>query len=691
MSDIQSVKLELLRPGPAHNQLLSPLTPYLALCGADGPVTVQMPFEHRQLLNRLERLRYDVNGTPIAESQRETEMREMGEAIGRVLGQVPALLSELSDTRAAGRLVHLRLSLSAFELGMVPFEAAIAPDGFPGSGSPLFLQSRTPIVLTREVRRGRPLPIEWNRPPRILFAFAAPDGLPQVPAQAHVQAIRRAIEPWVKIKDSAEERVAEVKKMLTVLPDATLDQIRQACSSSEYTHVHLLAHGAPISQSGDRRYGIALCSETNPAKGDVVDGERLAIVLTARDSSGTAKYRPNVVTLATCDSGNIQSVLIPGGSIAHELHAAGIPWVIASQFPLWMRASSIAAEVLYGGLLSGDDPRWVLHELRQRLRTSSAGTHDWASIVCYATVPWNFEQQVDAFRDKQIRGKLDVTFDRIDELVGANVTDGKAAYARNAADREAELDALCGSIRSDLKAWRAEPITATSAKQKAERLGMSAASEKRIGIAYFLIGASATGTAEGEREVWGTKSKKAYEASRDFYRAAHDAEPFNYWVLTQYLSMLATPILADSAEDLEELAKEYGPQWHAARQLADWQLRKADGEERAYVLATLAELAMLGAIYDGPNFNQRRTEKAVRSYCCQMLELVGPETFPIFSTRRQFRRYLDYWKREQWDKLAKCALSALGDRSAQTKSWGKPAYVGDSGVVRSSMGRFLPS
>ena len=40
MVEIQNVKLELLRPGPAHNQLLSPLTPYLALCGADGPVTV---------------------------------------------------------------------------------------------------------------------------------------------------------------------------------------------------------------------------------------------------------------------------------------------------------------------------------------------------------------------------------------------------------------------------------------------------------------------------------------------------------------------------------------------------------------------------------------------------------------------------------------------------------------------------
>src|SRR5438105_4635621 len=103
MTDIRKVKLELLRSGPAHNQLLSPLTPYLALCGADGPVTVNMPFEHRQLLSRLDRLRYATNGSAIAASQQEAELREMGEAIGRVLGEVPALLCELSNARTDGR------------------------------------------------------------------------------------------------------------------------------------------------------------------------------------------------------------------------------------------------------------------------------------------------------------------------------------------------------------------------------------------------------------------------------------------------------------------------------------------------------------------------------------------------------------------------------------------------------------
>ena len=650
MSAIRNVKLELLRHGPAHNQLLSPLTPYLALCGGDGPVTIHMPFEQRELLNRLERLRYSTEGKEISGGQREGEVREMGEVLGRVLGQVPALLSELGNARAErGKLVHFRLSLSAFELGLVPFEVAIAPDGFPGSGSPLFLQSRPPISLTREIRRGQPLPVDWNRKPRILFAFAAPAGFAPVPAQAHLLALRRAIDPWVKLKDKPEDRLQDVKAILTVLPDASLEKIRQACLTNEFTHVHILAHGAPFDQAGDRRYGIALFSDTDATKGDVVDGERLAIALMARDSSGATRYGPTIVSLATCDSGNVSSVLTPGGSIAHELHAAGIPWVIASQFPLWMRASSIAAEVLFDGLLKGDDPRWVLYVLRQRLRTDSPGTHDWASIVAYATVPWDFEQQVDAFRDKQTRAKVDVKFARIDELVGANEDGPAKREARDSAATGTELRTLCDSIREDLTAWRADPAATVSAKEKAERLGMSAASEKRIGIAYSLFSRK-------------QESKKAYEKSRDFYRNAIATEPYNHWVITQYLSILATPVLAPE-DQAKSLAKQYGPWWVATRQIAEWQLRNATGHDRAWALATLAELSLLGVIYSESSFDRDDAKNRIVGLCQSICDAASEDRFPVLSTSRQFKRYLNFWCRKDWNDLAQAAVTALADRS----------------------------
>ena len=95
MTDIRKVKLELLRSGPAHNQLLSPLTPYLALCGADGPVTVNMPFEHRQLLSRLDRLRYATNGSAIAASQQEAELRVRAWSAPVRSGGCPGRISRL--------------------------------------------------------------------------------------------------------------------------------------------------------------------------------------------------------------------------------------------------------------------------------------------------------------------------------------------------------------------------------------------------------------------------------------------------------------------------------------------------------------------------------------------------------------------------------------------------------------------
>jgi hypothetical protein len=645
ISEIRNVKLELLRSGPAHNQLLSPLTNYIALCGSDGPVTLQMPFEHRQLLMRLRRLRYPLDKDPATDDQRQSEVRDIGEAIGSVLGQVPALLSELGNAGAEnGKLVHLRLAMSAFELGLIPFEAAVAPDGFPGSGSPLFLQMRTPISITREIRRGRPLPVDWTRPPRILFAFAAPDGL-YVPAQTHLQALREAIEPWVKIKD--ENRIEEVKKLLTVLPNATLEQIRALCASTEFTHVHILAHGAPFKYSGDERYGVALCSETS-GSADIVDGERLAIALTSRDSAGNTRFRPTLVTLATCDSGNIESVLTPGGSIAHELNAAGIPWVIASQFPLWMKASAIAAKVLYSGLLNGADPRWVLYELRQRLRTDSPETHDWASIVAYSTVPWNFERQVNLFRDKQTQRKIEVKFDRMDELVGANQEQGDSARKVLSEAQNKELASLCESIREDLKNWREESHANVSPKDKAQRLGLSAASEKRIGIAY----------AQAEELPL---AQKAYEACRDFYRDAWEIDPCNHWVITQYLSIIAILNRADDGPVLEELARKYGILWNAAKQIVEWQIRKSSGEDRAYAFSTLAELNLLGSIYGGQGGPSEQLTAEIKRYCKEMLNELCSEAFPIISTQRQFRRYLNDWSTPLWNSLAQVALDSLED------------------------------
>ena len=125
--------------------------------------------------------------------------------------------------------------------------------------------------------------------------------------------------------------------------------------------------------------------------------------------------------------------------------------------------------------------------------------------------------------------------------------------------------------------------------ERAERLGMSAASEKRIGNLF---------RADKDED----RARRAYETACEFYRRALDAEPFNHWVITQYLSM--TAVLAPENVG-DALVADYGAWWAAARQIADWDLRKATGEKQAWALATLAELELLGSIYGGRDVRSR--------------------------------------------------------------------------------------
>lgn len=653
MKQIHDVVLELVRPGPAHNQLLSPLTPYVALCGGDSPVSIHIPFEHQQLLTRIQRLRYELEtgaATEAQVAQRQAELQEMGKVLGEMLGDIPTLLAELSRVRAnGGKLAHLRLSLSASELGMVPFETAISPAGFPGSGSPLFLQSHTPITITREIRRGCALPLKWNRQPRILFAFASPPDLAHVPAEAHLYAIRKAIDPWVKIKEDKNDRVAELKKLLTVLPDASLQEIRDLCSQESYTHVHILAHGAPFNHAGDRHFGIALCCHNDKSKWEVVDGESLAIALSGKNTACITHEAPSLVSLATCDSGNVGSAISPGGSIAHGLHLAGIPWVVASQFPLWMSASSLAVGALFSGLLVGDDPRSVLYDLRRRLRTDCPSTHDWASIVAYATVPPDFESQLTRFRDDQMKARLSVKLNRLDDLFGDS--ERKSSQA----DMD-ELEAICKDTRAILAGWCDDPTEPPEQHPKPAtslRLGMSGAVEKRLGIAYQAAGKKEN--VPDKKKTLEENSLAAYKSSRDYYCEAIEADPSSTWPLTQYLSINAV-----LPQDGEYKRTPFGipPEdwWFIATRVARSNVNTSRG---AFALTDLVELSLLGCFYD-QHCEQETIRQQIEGYVEKILQLEHKDRIPRKALQRQLGRYRNSWKNGSWDKLVEDAVNILG-------------------------------
>ena len=638
MRNVHTVRLELLRFGPAHNQLLSPLTPYVALCGNDGPVTLTVPLEHRQLLTRLERLRYVTDGAAIPETQRQAEISELGSLIGRVLANVPGLDRQLGQaSQRDNTLVHVQLVVWGSELALVPFEVVTAPDGF--LDVPLLTQTDVPVTLTRELRRARPLPVEWDRSPRILFAWAEPPGVSRVPAREHLIALRRALEPWIPWRHTPELRVSEAQQRLTVLHNATLDDIRRACATISFTHVHLLAHGAERTEAGERRYGITLNRDHRQPAAEVVDGQALAQALRVTSQDGMVS-RPTAVTLATCDSGAVGSPLTPGGSIAHDVHAFGVPWVIASQLPMTVAGSVTLTESWYSRILMGEDPRSVVHEVRRSLHADARAKHDWASLAVYAVSPPDLAAQVTAFRSRQTKARVDVLFDKAERMseraVGTEFESVKKVFVE---------------IRQTLKDYRAEAPASDgpeARRERAERIGLNAAAEKRIAL---LLREHAAGDSREQRE-----SDESLTRARDLYHRAFSEDWTNHWAITQFLSLNAVHANR-SGEDLV-----LSDWWTVARSVALQQSRDTDATSKAWAFSTLAEIELLGFAFGNYSVAQI-TEVTVRvaQYCRAIAEIMGEDSFHVRATRRQFERYARWWSADkpQWQQITAAALQAL--------------------------------
>ncbi len=405
---IRTVELQLMRTGTAHNRLLSPDTDYIALCGDRDPDVVHVPFEHYQFLRRLRTLRYHAD-----ERNLTSEVAEIRTALIDMLLGIRSLTEELTAASDAD-LIELRLVLSSAELSLLPFEL-IAEPGLPPR--PL---AQTPIVIVRRTRRVPAQVLEWPHRPRVLFAFAAPQDTGGVPAERNLLALREALAPWL-IHADAESGVDECQKYVHVLPWASVDAIESACARHEFSHVHILAHGRETNSQlgGDKRYGLALHDERRPRQSRLVDGRQLASALAGGDKNTSVRL-PTLVTLASCDSGNQASVLMPGGSVAHDLHDAGVAMVVASQFPLSFTGSSRMLSGLYSHLLWGEDPRAAFHATRCSLHAHAPegiGSLDWASVVAYGAFPPNFDRALEQVRINQVRRAADAAVAMLDDRI----------------------------------------------------------------------------------------------------------------------------------------------------------------------------------------------------------------------------------------------------------------------------------
>ena len=628
---MRTITLELLRHGPAHNQLLSPLTPYLALCEDHEAVTLQVKLEHRSLLHQLRALSYQ-----LGDETRRHQVQDSARFLAELLAQVPGLAAELNRSASNGPLsqpIHLRLVLSASELALLPFELALAPPTWPGAGQPLLLQPQQALCITRESRRVAGPALAWPGNTRLLVVLASPVGLPAVPDLAHLVALRACLAPWIA---SAAER----DQHLTVLTDASLLDVQRACARHDYSHVHILAHGGERRDGADTRYGLMLHDPADPSgPADVVSGERLASALrpvrqaSRGEASPGAAHCPAVVTLASCNSGAVGGVTGLGASIAHALHQAGIPLVIASQFPLSFGGSVRMVQTLYDGLLWGDDPRAVLVDLRRQLHTEFPDTADWASLTAYASLPADFEA---ALADSQVQRAMTAINAAMKAFEAAVLSDSGPAPDQASAAVTAAISQLQGAkARLRLPA----DVTTPTPLERARRLRVlklqASTAKREAGLSQVQAERSA-GAAQARHlaAMW-----QKLDQARQLYFDCYHEERTPYFT-TQYLSLEVVRRWAGRpAADQGQPGRDPAQLWDLAEVQALHDARHAVAQERVWAHGTLAELYLLALAIPGVAGRERDWLALAVSQARQLAAGVAGGTFELLSTRRQFRRY----------------------------------------------------
>lgn len=650
---MRTITLEFLRHGPAHNQLLSRLTNYLALCGNHGAQTVQMPFDHNQLLHRLDAFEYRLD-----ESSRQFQLRDTANMLSGVLGEVAGLTAELSRRREVeDPVLHLRLVISASELALIPFELADAPLGFPGAGQSLLLQNQLPVCITREVRRAADAQFQWPRRPKILFIAAQPADVGTIPLEAHLLALRRRLEPWVNAPDDPQARRRQVEEFLTVLPNATADQIQEICARETFTHVHILAHGKRYRDGEDYRFGLVLHARDESEVSDTVSGVRLAALLRAvQEPVGRRLACPAVVTLASCDSGNVGSVAGAGASVAHALHAAGIPIVVASQFPLTFAGSILMVEILYEGLLRGLDPRSILNDLRRQLLAREPSSHDWASIVAYTSLPPDFDQQLPDVQIERARDAIERVLGEADRLVLKRSSWGKGRFTSTSEQPPQGDPDDPGYQKKITNATRMlESVLEAEPERAGVVYGLLASTKKRAAQILYQYSKMST------EADFGPQSHVMLVASLEDYTACLRVTPNSSWPLHQVLSLSLA---------LGDRAYPHGEIWLQALSLGLNTMRHGRLEDAALVHTDLTELYLLATDTEKWNGGQQvqtclellhpelvtknlgiAHERAI-FHARELIRLKGRESFPVKTLVLQIVRY------REW--LSQLELSLLG-------------------------------
>ena len=272
------------------------------------------------------------------------------------------LVREIAYARRSGDFLKVTLDLSAApELVGVPWEAAFYKKGG------YFLATDAAANLVRVLPGGPsapPPPIVG--PVRVLIVIANPfpdRKLDVDKERAQIAAILSAV-PVTATGAAAFE-------VLPPLVDATRSKLRRAMTDLNPHVVHFIGHGAFVDQSGF----IALQGD-EPGKADLVDADAWRLFF--------QNDKPWLAFLNSCQGAQAEQGNLFGGT-AQGLIQAGVPFVVAMQFPISDPAAILFASEFYRALAKGEPVVQAVLRGRNAIASDDACAPELITPVVYSS------------------------------------------------------------------------------------------------------------------------------------------------------------------------------------------------------------------------------------------------------------------------------------------------------------------
>jgi hypothetical protein len=278
------------------------------------------------------------------------------------MGQVGNLLEHSRGLIAADPEKGLRIKLH-FDLGnraaqfqSLPWELLARPDGgFVG------LNRHTPIVRHLDVAQAAQK-IKLSGPLRILATMASPSDL----AQLDLARERRVLDDLVKRQPNWR---------IEVLPNASIERLRQVLTSFRPHIVHFMGHGGFDAEEGEGY----LLFEGPDRRSQPISGQAFATKLLDLRTVG-------IVFLNACETarGSGDDTANPYAGVASSLVRTGIPAVVAMRQPISDVAAIAFSSAFYGEMAEGAPLEIAMNEARHAIHATNTRNWEWSTPVLFA-------------------------------------------------------------------------------------------------------------------------------------------------------------------------------------------------------------------------------------------------------------------------------------------------------------------